>query len=167
MPPEIQAGVCVGRPRPRSARTRRGSPRDEGCTSPAARATNRSPRNEDPGEVRWRPSGRPASPGLLSPRPAGTRAVSYSEHPLLVRTASLSRVGRRSLRPVLKHGPRSLTCARANGCTKPRGAVKAKGTSGVRGTILLFAGGGAVPALCIDLASCRAARAYPLGPERW
>ena len=114
---------------------------DGGCTSPAAGATYRWPgRNEVRGEVRRSAlAGRPPSPRRLSPLPAGIRAVSYSEHPRsrgLVRTASLSRVGRRSLRPVLKHGPRSLTCARANGCTKPRGAVKAKGTSGVRGTIL-------------------------------
>ena len=45
---------------------------------------------------------------------------------LLVRVASLSRVVRRPLRPVLKHGPRSFTCARAIGLTKPKGAVKAK-----------------------------------------
>ena len=30
------------------------------------------------------------------------------------------------MQPVLKHGPRSLTCMRAIGLTKPSGAVKAK-----------------------------------------
>ena len=30
------------------------------------------------------------------------------------------------IRPVLKHGPRSLTCARVLGCVKPRGAMKVK-----------------------------------------
>ena len=44
----------------------------------------------------------------------------------LLRFTSLCRVGRRRLRPVLKHGPRSLTCMRAIGLTKPSGAVKAK-----------------------------------------
>lgn len=28
------------------------------------------------------------------------------------------------IRPVLKHGPRSLTCVRVNGCVNPRGARK-------------------------------------------
>ena len=54
------------------------------------------------------------------PKRARTASVS------LARPASLSRVGRRRLRPVLKHGPRSLTCARVIGFTKPKGAVKAK-----------------------------------------
>lgn len=36
-------------------------------------------------------------------------------------------------RPVLKHGPRSLTCARVTGITsKPRGAVKAWGSHGIK-----------------------------------
>ena len=49
-----------------------------------------------------------------------------TESVLMARAASLLRVGRRPLRPVLKHGPRSFTCARAIGLTKPKGAVKAK-----------------------------------------
>ena len=54
---------------------------------------------------------------------------SYSEQPRLLRPVFLYRVGWWRLRPVLKHGPRSLTCIRVNGSTKPIGAVKAKGFS--------------------------------------
>ena len=50
----------------------------------------------------------------------------------LLRFSSLCRVGRRPLRPVLKHGPRSLTCMQAIGLTKPRGAVKAKSSLSAR-----------------------------------
>ena len=62
--------------------------------------------------------------------PAGLRARRVLERSRiasisLMRAASLSRVGRWPLRPVLKHGPRSLTCTRVVGCTKPKGAVKA------------------------------------------
>ena len=53
---------------------------------------------------------------------------------------------------------------RAIGRTKPKGVVKAKGTRCLRGDL---PSGGATPALCVDLVSCRAARAYTLGPERW
>ena len=31
------------------------------------------------------------------------------------------------IRPVLKHGPRSLTCVRVNGCVNPQGARKLTG----------------------------------------
>ena len=51
----------------------------------------------------------------------------------------------------------------AIGRTKPKGVVKAKGTLVSEGRSRK----GAAPALCIDLVSCRAARAYTLGPERW
>jgi len=44
-----------------------------------------------------------------------------------------SRVGRRRLRPVLKHGPRSLTRERVVGHTKPVGAVKAKAAFAAEG----------------------------------
>ena len=54
----------------------------------------------------------------------------------LARPVILSRVGRRRLRPVLKHGPRSLTCVRVIGLTKPKGAVKAKGIQFLRGDAL-------------------------------
>ena len=80
----------------------------------------------------------------------------------MARAASLSRVGRRPLRPVLKHGPRSLTCARVIESTKLMGAVKAKGSLSLRGDPQ-----GAAPSLRIDLASCGAERAHTLGPERW
>ena len=53
----------------------------------------------------------------------------------LMRAASLLRVGRWPLRPVLKHGPRSLTCMRAIELTKLIGAVKAKSSLSARGTI--------------------------------
>ena len=80
----------------------------------------------------------------------------------MARAASRSRVGRRPLRPVLKHGPRSLTCARVIESTKLMGAVKAKGPRGLRGDPQ-----GAAPSLRVDLASCGAERAHTLGPERW
>ena len=44
----------------------------------------------------------------------------------LLQSLSLCRVGRWPLRPVLKHGPRSLTCMRAIELTKLKGVVKAK-----------------------------------------
>ena len=61
------------------------------------------------------------------------------------------RVGWWKLRPVLKHGPRSLTCVRVSGLAKPTGAVKANGC-------LLSRRGEAVsgqPAGCIPAVSNR------------
>ena len=79
---------------------------------------------------------------------------------------SPSRVGRRRLRPVLKHGPRSLTRAQVGWFSKPSGVVKAKADiAQLRDDPALVAG--AIPALRIDLVSCGAARAHALGPERW
>ena len=52
-------------------------------------------------------------------------AVSSRRASLGARPALLSRLCRWPLRPVLKHGPRSLTGARAIGFTKPKGAAKA------------------------------------------
>ena len=46
--------------------------------------------------------------------------------------------------------------------SKLKGAVKAKAACSL-GVITLCA----TPALRVDLASCGAARAYTLGPERW
>ena len=37
---------------------------------------------------------------------------------------------RSPIRPVLKHGPRSLRCARVIGCAKPKGAMKVSRASG-------------------------------------
>ena len=70
------------------------------------------------------PSGLVA-PGVLASGPTGNEWTCIASDSLL-RFTSLCRVGRRRLRPVLKHGPRSLTCMRAIGLTKPSGAVKAK-----------------------------------------
>ena len=95
-----------------------------GSISPALHATNRLAWTEVVGEV----LGLSLSPASLASGPAGTepaRTASVS----LARLASLSRVGRRRLRPVLKHGPRSLTCARVTGFTKPTGVVKAKASA--------------------------------------
>lgn len=66
-----------------------------------------------------------AAPGVLASGPTGHEWTCIASDSLL-RFTSLCRVGRRRLRPVLKHGPRSLTCMRAIGLTKPSGAVKAK-----------------------------------------
>ena len=114
------------------------------------------------------PRARP-SPGLswLRARRVAKRARIFCEPRLRPRPpASLSRVGRRCLRPVLKHGPRSLTCARVTGRTKPKGAVKAKAARQPRDDPSASVEG-AVPALPVDLASWGAARARTLGPERW
>ena len=67
-----------------------------------------------------------AAPGVLASGPTGHEWTCIASDSLL-RFTSLCRVGRWRLRPVLKHGPRSLTCMRAIGLTKPSGAVKAKG----------------------------------------
>ena len=131
-----------------------------GCTSAGLHATNGCERNADPGEVCWCLHWQ-ALGSCLRTRPVLESARIASA--FLARPASQSRVGRGPLRPVLKHGPRSLTCARAIGRTKPKCAVKAKDALASEGRSLT----GAAPALGIDLASCRAARAYTLGPERW
>jgi hypothetical protein len=65
------------------------------------------------------------APGVLASDPTGYEWTCIASDSLL-RFTSLCRVGRWRLRPVLKHGPRSLTCMRAIGLTKPSGAVKAK-----------------------------------------
>ena len=59
----------------------------------------------------------------------GARISSF----VLERLPSQTRVGRRNLRPVLKHGPRSVTNVRVIGLTKPKGAVKAKAEFQLRG----------------------------------
>ena len=66
------------------------------------------------------------APGVLASGPTGTWSTCYSKQPFLLRSAIPFRVGRRRLRPVLKHGPRSLTCIRVVGLSKPEGEVKAK-----------------------------------------
>jgi hypothetical protein len=66
-----------------------------------------------------------SAPGVLASVPTGHEWTCIASDSLL-RFTPLCRVGRRRLRPVLKHGPRSLTCMRAIGLTKPSGAVKAK-----------------------------------------
>ena len=65
------------------------------------------------------------APGVLASNPTGHEWTCIASDSLL-RFTSLCRVGRWRLRPILKHGPRSLTCMRAIGLTKPSGAVKAK-----------------------------------------
>ena len=52
----------------------------------------------------------------------------FRSGPSRVNAQGLWRFSRHPIRPVLKHGPRSLTCARVMGfCTKPKGAMKVKG----------------------------------------
>ena len=110
--------------------------------------------------VAFRKRQRPVS--WLRSREACGRLVQQAT--LLLRSAIPFRVGRRRLRPVLKHGPRSLTCMRVVGLSKPEGAVKAK---------LCF-----VSARDEGVKTCNPAtsnqprllgvgRAYTLGPERW
>ena len=91
------------------------------CTSLVLHATNRWYCAS--GRMKFKFLGAQALPPGLQRRRVTewSRIASIS----LMRAASLSRVGRRPLRPVLKHGPRSLTCVRVIGCTKLKGAVKA------------------------------------------
>ena len=91
--------------------------------------------NLRPGKKLWFGFGRLQLPVTrLRPRQVGKRA--RIARGFLPRLSSPCRVGRRPLRPVLKHGPRSLTCVQAVGLAKPEGAVKAKGGLSPRGTIL-------------------------------
>ena len=87
-----------------------------GCISPALHATNRWDSIEGVGEVQ----DSVLSPASLAPdrRVAkGARIASVS----LARPPSLLRVGRRCLRPRLENtGPRSLTCVRVIGLSKPK-----------------------------------------------
>ena len=71
-------------------------------------------------------TGLACSPGCPGSSPDGYLEETRIASNALLRSPSLCRVGQRSLRPVLKHGPRSLTCAQAIGRSKPKGAVKAK-----------------------------------------
>ena len=80
------------------------------------------------------------------------------------------RIGRCSTRPVLKHGPRSLTCARVTGtlATKPTGATKLRGASGpFPGRIPSRSRGGRTAGPSRRHCSRGGARAHTLGPERW
>ncbi|KAJ7940961.1 hypothetical protein O6P43_035989, partial [Quillaja saponaria] len=61
------------------------------------------------------------------------------------------------IRPVLKHGPRSLTCVRVNGRVNPQGARKLTGGNPSR----------AAPPTDLDLLRRVRVRAYLSGPERW
>lgn len=71
--------------------------------------------------------------------------------------------------PVLKHGPRSLTCARVIGTCKPKGEMKVK--IGVRASMeggwAAQLCGLALPGRLVLIARRGAPRAYTLGPERW
>lgn len=78
-------------------------------------------------------------------------------------------------RPVLKHGPRSLTCARVTGIkSKPRGAVKAWGPHGLcrRGPLRedgrsFPTGAGGQHSRGASAPAAGAPGAHTLGPERW
>ena len=71
-------------------------------------------------------TGLACSPGCPGSSPDGYLEETRIASNALLRSPSLCRVGQRSLRPVLKHGPRSLTCMRAIELTKLKGVVKAK-----------------------------------------
>ena len=75
--------------------------------------------------MKFRPCGEAPGHWLRRRRVAKEARIASA---FLARLPSQLRVGRRRLRPVLKHGPRSLTCERVIGFTKPKGAVKAKVT---------------------------------------
>ena len=124
------------------------------CTSLALHATNRWACAAAAGEVCSSSEGQAPLAGLRARRVLERSRIASDS---LLRAAFLSRVGRWPLRPVLKHGPRSLTCVRVVGCPKPKGAVKANLGMTFR----------AIPALRFDRVSFGAARAYTLGPERW
>ena len=59
-----------------------------------------------------------SAPGVLASGPTGHEWTCIASDSLL-RFTSLCRVGRWRLRPVLKHGPRSLTCVRVQGRGNP------------------------------------------------
>ena len=61
------------------------------------------------------------------------------------------------IRPVLKHGPRSLTCVRVNGCANPQGERKLSGGIPKR----------VAPPTDLDLLRRVRVRACLSGPERW
>lgn len=77
-------------------------------------------------------------------------------------------VSRSSIRPVLKHGPRSLTCARVTGARKkPRGAMKVKAVSGWPRQDPGFDTPWRTAGPSRQRRLRGGARAYTLGPERW
>ena len=80
-------------------------------------------------------TGLACSPGCPGLTPDGYLEGTRIASSALLLSPSLCRVGQRSLRPVLKHGPRSLTCMRAIELTKLKGAVKAKSSLSARGRI--------------------------------
>lgn len=70
--------------------------------------------------------------------------------------------------PVLKHGPRSLTCARVIGTAKPKGVMKVKvDLASTEGGWVALRCSPALPGRLVLIASRGAPRAYTLGPERW
>ena len=75
---------------------------------PAAGPRNFPPRREPPA-VAARPTGEDCS--QCSPTAGGRTEPG----PLASHAQGLRRIGRHPIRPVLKHGPRSLTCARVMG----------------------------------------------------
>ena len=93
-----------------------------GCISPAVYGRNCSERTEGLGWSCWFCR----QPWVSWLRTGQVRERTRIASNALLRFSSLCRVGRWPLRPVLKHGPRSLTCVRVIGLTKPKGVVKAK-----------------------------------------
>ena len=90
-------------------------------------------------------TGTPTTASLMPAALRGKRPVSWlpcdgraAEEPSLLVVLSRREIGRLPTRPVLKHGPRSLTCVQVNGRTKPRGEMKVKGgrSSDLRGRSL-------------------------------
>ena len=80
---------------------------------------------------------------------------------------------RRHVRPVLKHGPRSLTCERAieivESQTRNESEVSSDGTSGDPSSLVAAAHPRATPSagLLFGALLRRGPRAHTLGPERW
>ena len=80
---------------------------------------------------------------------------------------------RRHVRPVLKHGPRSLTCERAieivESQTRNESEVSSDGTSGDPSSLVAAAHPRATPSagLLSRALLRRGPRAHTLGPERW
>ena len=97
------------------------SPRPLSCSAPVEPTWwNRSPRERGP-SVSWLPAA-----GYHRAKAGAPLAGAVSLSRDTASLAFLRRIGRRSTRPVLKHGPRSLSCALVTGQSKPTGEVKAK-----------------------------------------
>ena len=109
-------------------------------------------------------------PGL---RCNATVVRTTGRRPAQIDSQESARPLRRHVRPVLKHGPRSLTCERAieivESQTRNESEVSSDGTSGDPSSLVAAAHPRATPSAGLLLGALlrRGPRAHTLGPERW